>query len=64
MKKPKSKLLAHQNNWGWVFILPFVVGVVLIFAEVLINSLQFSFCDIDMTTDGYTLTGVGFAHYR
>lgn len=67
MMKRKNKkydsLLDRQGKYGWLFILPFVLGVVFIYSDVLVDSLKFSFSNIIMNTNGYTLNFVGFDHY-
>lgn len=64
MEKKKSKLMMNQNYWGWFFISPFVIGVVFVFLEVIFNSLEFSFSNIEMANDGYHLSFVGFEHFH
>ena len=53
----------RQNRFGWVFCLPFLLGLFFIYLDVLIDSLKFSFSDIQMGTTGYSLSFIGFKHY-
>lgn len=61
----KLSLEKRNNRFGWFFIAPFVVGVVLIYAGVIIDSLRISFSDIDVSSGGrYELIFTGLANYK
>lgn len=68
--KRKNKLqkkfsLAEKNGlYGWFFIAPFVIGFVLIYLPVIVNSFRFSINDISMSPDGYSLEYVGLKSYK
>ena len=47
-----------------MFTLPFLVGFVLIFAGLLINSLRVSFSDMNIGDSGYTLSFVGWKNFH
>ena len=64
VRRKRGSLEQRQNYWGWLFISPFLVGMVLIYADVIIDSLRFSFSDIVMGNTGYTLENAGFKHYH
>ena len=49
---------------GWFFIAPFVIGVILIFAGIVVDSIRYSFSDIVITGTGYTLDFVGWENYK
>lgn len=49
---------------GWFFIAPFVIGVILIFAGIVVDSIRYSFSDIVITGTGYTLDFVGWKNYK
>jgi ABC-type sugar transport system permease subunit len=53
---------------GWMFILPFVLGFILIYLPIVVDSLTFSVSDIKMgggsKGGGYTLTWAGLEHYK
>ena len=53
---------------GWMFILPFVLGFILIYLPIVVDSLTFSFNDIVVgrgkTGGGYTLEWTGLKHYK
>lgn len=51
---------------GLLFILPFLIGFFMIFLPLIVESLRFSFSDMQVGADGYTLTQTsdhGFHHY-
>ena len=53
---------------GWMFILPFVLGFILIYLPIVVDSLTFSLNDIVVgrgkTGGGYTLEWAGLKHYK
>ena len=53
---------------GWLFILPFVLGFILIYLPIVVDSLTFSFTNIRIGSGtnggGYTLEWAGLTHYR
>ena len=62
-KKPAS-LDAKKARAGWIFVLPFILGFVLIYLPIIINSIRFSFSEIRILTEGgYELTFVGLTNY-
>lgn len=68
-KKHKgASLNARRARKGWIFVLPFVIGLVLIYIPVVIESIGYSFANIHQVAavqgGGYTLSWVGFANYK
>ena len=69
MKKQKKRRLSLMHKRmiaGYLFILPWVIGFVLIYVRSLIQTVDFSFNElsIDAINGGYTLTSVGWENYR
>lgn len=63
-KKPAS-LDKRKARSGWLFILPFLLGFVLIYLPIIIDSIRFSFNEIQILTNGgYELHFVGLDNYR
>ena len=72
--KPKKKKIASLDTKkaraGWLFVLPFAIGLVLIYLPMLFQSIQFSFCEINLLVakggggGGYELVFVGLKNYR
>ena len=54
-------LLTKRSLSGWLFILPFVIGIVVIYATLLFTSLQASFYNV--ATDGELKEFVGIQNY-
>ena len=54
-------LLTKRSLSGWLFILPFVIGIVVIYAPLLFTSLQASFYNV--ATDGELKEFVGIQNY-
>ena len=61
----KMDLMERRNLAGYVFVLPFVLGFVLIFLPSIVQSFRFSLSEIIIRADGtgYDLQSRGFAHY-
>ncbi len=49
---------------GWIFVSPFIIGLLFIYLEVLVNSFIFSMNTIVMVPGGYRLDSLGFENYR
>lgn len=58
-----NTLEKRQARTGYLFILPFIVGVVFVFGPNIIQSFLFSMNDIVVGNQGFTLKGVGFTYY-
>ena len=44
----KRNLLRKRNRVGFLFILPWLVGIVLFFAQTIVNLLRYSFTDLQV----------------
>jgi len=69
IKKTKRKKIAsldkRKARGGWFFVLPFVIGFVLIYLPIIFDSIRFSFVTTAITkTGGQELTWVGWANYN
>ena len=63
-KKRASSLDRRKARSGWLFVLPFAIGFVLIYLPIIYNSIVFSFSKLEIVTGvGYQLTSVGFQNY-
>ncbi|MBO5439242.1 MAG: sugar ABC transporter permease [Clostridia bacterium] len=60
-KRGKLSLLQRRSLSGWLFALPFVLGIIFVYAPIIFTSLQVTFSDV--ATDG-TMTFVGFKYYQ
>ncbi len=65
-KKRRSRSLDKKKaRAGWFFILPFLLGFVIIYLPIIFDSIRYSFMELQFTSGGgYTLTPVGFANYQ
>jgi len=64
-KKKPASLDAKKARAGWFFVLPFVIGFVILYIPMLISSIEFSFSQIHMQGKlGYALEFIGFENYR
>ncbi len=64
-KRGKGKSLdVKKARAGWIFVLPFLVGFVLIYLPIIFDSIKYSFHEIDvMVGGGFELTYVGLKNY-
>ncbi|MBS5480662.1 MAG: carbohydrate ABC transporter permease [Acutalibacteraceae bacterium] len=60
----RSDLMVRRNRTGYVFITPFLIGFALFILIPLVQSLIFSFNDIKIVENGYTLVSKGFYNYQ
>ncbi|MBO5882788.1 MAG: sugar ABC transporter permease [Clostridia bacterium] len=65
VKKRKSASLDKKKaRGGWLFVLPFVIGFVLLYIPMIYDSLLFSFNQIEIVPrQGYTLKPLGWGAY-
>ena len=66
---PKKRKIAsldkRKARIGWYFVLPFLIGFVLIYLPVIFDSVKLSFFKINILQGGgYSLTPVGFENYQ
>ncbi|MBQ9736204.1 MAG: sugar ABC transporter permease [Clostridia bacterium] len=62
-KKPVS-LTKRKARAGWLFVLPFVVGLLVLYIPIILDSICFSFFEIIPTTSGYSLQFQGIKFYH
>ena len=64
-KKRATSLDARKARAGWLFVLPFILGFLLIYLPIIIDSIKFSFNEIELVIGGgFKLNFVGFANYK
>ncbi len=64
-KKKVASLDAKKSRMGWIFVLPFIIGFVIIYAPIVYDSILYSFTKINIVTGGgYRLTWVGLENYQ
>ena len=63
-KRKVASLDKKKARAGWVFVLPFVIGFVLVYLPIIWNSIFMSFHSLHIVTGGgYTLEFVGLENY-
>lgn len=64
-KRKKSSYEQKKQMTYLIFLTPFLAGFFLLFLGIYINSLRFSFCDIEMLgADGFALHFTGLSNYK
>lgn len=67
MKQPKRKMASlsrKQTRAGYLFVLPVAVGMLLVLVPMLIQTIWFSFCNVEVNTNGYTTSFLGLYQYK
>ena len=63
-KKKIASLDRRKARAGWIFVLPFVLGFVLIYLPMVVDSIKLSFYNINVLKGGgFELIPVGWTHY-
>lgn len=64
-KIKRSRSLERRNRFnGFLFTLPWLIGVLLFFIAPLFQSIAFSFSDVKVTNDGFKTDFVGLKNFR
>lgn len=63
-RRKGASLQTKKQRAGWIFVLPFIIGLVLIYAPIIINSVRISFSSFRIIENGYVLEFVGLENYR
>ena len=67
-RKKASSLDKRKARGGWLFVMPFIIGFVLIYLPIIFDSIKYSFCSVKVIPQaqggGMALTWVGWANYR
>ncbi len=68
VKAPKKRKIAsldkRKARGGWLFVLPFVIGFVLVYLPIVVDSIRYSFHTIRNFPGGYELIPVGWSNYN
>ncbi|MBE6572023.1 MAG: sugar ABC transporter permease [Ruminococcaceae bacterium] len=62
-KRKKAALDSKKARAGWFFVLPFIVGMIIIYLPIVVDSVKLSFHSIRPTATGIVTTFVGFENY-
>ena len=67
-KRKRASLNTRRARMGWIFVLPFVLGLFFVYLPVIIESISYSLADYNVIPavqgGGYTLTWVGLDNYK
>ncbi|MBE6572967.1 MAG: sugar ABC transporter permease [Ruminococcaceae bacterium] len=64
-KKSRASLDARKARSGWLFLLPFIIGLLIIYFPIIADSINFSFAEVTTQTGGgYKVEHVGFENYK
>ena len=64
-KRSSASLDVKKARAGWLFVLPFIIGFVLIYLPIIFDSIKYSFQEVKILIGGgYETTFVGLKNYR
>lgn len=63
-KKLRETSRLENEKIGWLFVLPFIIGFLLYFIPITVNSLKFSLSEITVGTTGYKSNWNNFYNYN
>lgn len=63
-KKKQTSLMERRNNYGYLFVSHWILGLLLFFIIPTISSIIYSFSNMEMTNDGLKLHNAAFEHFR
>ena len=63
-KTVRHDMMARRDRLGYAFIAPFLIGFLFLIAIPIVQSVIFSFHDIQIVESGYTLVPKGLKNYR
>ncbi|MGI6264399.1 MAG: carbohydrate ABC transporter permease [Acutalibacteraceae bacterium] len=63
-KRSISRLQVKKQIAGWIFVLPFIIGLCAYFLPVVINSLIYSFSNIEVGDQGMVTTWAGLKNFE
>lgn len=65
MKRNKRlKIITPTDTTGWLFVLPFIIGFIFLFAKPVSKSLMYTFNDVKAGANGLELTSIGWENYK
>lgn len=62
-KRQRVSLERKQNLYGYIFVLPIILGLAFIYIPVVVQSLIYSFSEITVTDQGFTTLFCGWDNY-
>ena len=64
MKKRKVGLMGRRAVYGYLFILPFIIGFIFFMLKPLAQSLNMALSDVTISTQGFELAYNHFANFK
>ena len=65
MKRNKRlKIITPNDTAGWMFVLPFVIGFIFLFAKPVAQSLMYSFNDVTVGQEGLVFEPIGWENFK
>ena len=63
-RRKKTGLTEHRNRMGYLFVLPFILGLALIFVPTIFYSIQYTFSNVQVELGRVSTLFVGFENFR
>ena len=61
--RKKSRLIANKEKYGYFFVAPYIIGLIIFIIIPLIESIRISFSELTVGVDRYNLDFIGFKNY-
>ena len=63
-RKHRLSLSTKKALSGWIFVLPFVIGILFFYAPIIIQSIQYTFSEVEVGQGQLDLEFIGFENYH
>lgn len=63
-KKRGLSLTTKRSLSGWLFVLPFVLGIIFVYIPIIVESVIMTFSDVTIFNGGYSMEFVGLQNYE
>jgi len=64
MRKNRSRLKESENKFGYIFVLPFIIGFIFLYADMLFSSVVYSFSKLVFEGKTFVTEWVGIYNYK
>jgi len=63
VKRRKNRLITEADKAGWLFVLPFVIGIIFLYGKPMLQSLNYAFNRVTVGDSGLVLEPIGWENF-
>ncbi|MBS5479667.1 MAG: sugar ABC transporter permease [Clostridiales bacterium] len=63
-KRKQGRLADRENRYGYLFVLPFVIGFVFLYMDLIVSSVVYSFSELSFEGKSFATVFVGLSNYK